>query len=94
MLSQCAYSYGVKIIKLAWVGTRTENFEPTVDFFRDVRASDRNSIFLGSVCWKLLGVPVGLWERHVVAAPLQHLRAQLGSRSALTSTSAVCCYPR
>jgi catechol 2,3-dioxygenase-like lactoylglutathione lyase family enzyme len=36
MLSQCAYSYGVKIIKLAWVGTRTENFEPTVDFFRDV----------------------------------------------------------
>jgi hypothetical protein len=36
MLSQCAYSYGVKIIKLAWLGTRTENFEPTVDFFRDV----------------------------------------------------------
>jgi catechol 2,3-dioxygenase-like lactoylglutathione lyase family enzyme len=26
----------VKIIKLAWVGTRTENFQPTVDFFRDV----------------------------------------------------------
>jgi catechol 2,3-dioxygenase-like lactoylglutathione lyase family enzyme len=36
MLSQCAYSYGVKIIKLAWVGTRTENFQSTVDFFRDV----------------------------------------------------------
>src|SRR5215211_9086405 len=36
MLSQCAYSCGVKIIKLAWVGTRTENFEPTVEFFRDV----------------------------------------------------------
>jgi catechol 2,3-dioxygenase-like lactoylglutathione lyase family enzyme len=35
-LSQCGYSYGVKIIKLAWVGTRTENFQPTVDFFRDV----------------------------------------------------------
>jgi len=35
-LSQCAYSYGVKIIKLAWVGTRTENFQPTVEFFRDV----------------------------------------------------------
>ena len=26
----------MKIIKLAWVGTRTENFQPTVDFFRDV----------------------------------------------------------
>jgi hypothetical protein len=37
-------------------------------------AFDRNSIFLGSVCWKLLCVPVGLGERHVVAAPLQHLR--------------------
>jgi catechol 2,3-dioxygenase-like lactoylglutathione lyase family enzyme len=36
MLSQCAYSYSVKIIKLAWVGTRTENFQSTVDFFRDV----------------------------------------------------------
>jgi catechol 2,3-dioxygenase-like lactoylglutathione lyase family enzyme len=27
---------GVKIIKLAWVGTRTENFQSTVDFFREV----------------------------------------------------------
>jgi catechol 2,3-dioxygenase-like lactoylglutathione lyase family enzyme len=27
---------GVDIIKLAWVGTRTNNFESTVDFFRDV----------------------------------------------------------
>jgi catechol 2,3-dioxygenase-like lactoylglutathione lyase family enzyme len=26
----------VEIIKLAWAGTRTENFEPTADFFRDV----------------------------------------------------------
>jgi catechol 2,3-dioxygenase-like lactoylglutathione lyase family enzyme len=26
----------VDIIKLAWVGTRTNNFESTVDFFRDV----------------------------------------------------------
>jgi catechol 2,3-dioxygenase-like lactoylglutathione lyase family enzyme len=26
----------VDIIKLAWVGTRTENAEPTVAFFRDV----------------------------------------------------------
>jgi catechol 2,3-dioxygenase-like lactoylglutathione lyase family enzyme len=26
----------VKIIKLAWVGTRTENFQPTADFFRDI----------------------------------------------------------
>jgi catechol 2,3-dioxygenase-like lactoylglutathione lyase family enzyme len=26
----------VRIIKLAWVGTRTENFQPTVGFFRDV----------------------------------------------------------
>ena len=26
----------MQIIKLAWVGTRTENFEPTVKFFRDV----------------------------------------------------------
>jgi catechol 2,3-dioxygenase-like lactoylglutathione lyase family enzyme len=26
----------VHIIKLAWVGTRTDNFQPTVDFFRDV----------------------------------------------------------
>jgi catechol 2,3-dioxygenase-like lactoylglutathione lyase family enzyme len=26
----------VEIIKLAWVGTRTENFQPTADFFRDV----------------------------------------------------------
>jgi catechol 2,3-dioxygenase-like lactoylglutathione lyase family enzyme len=26
----------VKTIKLAWVGTRTENFQPTVDFFREV----------------------------------------------------------
>jgi catechol 2,3-dioxygenase-like lactoylglutathione lyase family enzyme len=23
-------------MKLAWVGTRTENFEPTVEFFRDI----------------------------------------------------------
>jgi catechol 2,3-dioxygenase-like lactoylglutathione lyase family enzyme len=28
----------VEIIKLAWVGTRTENFQSTVDFFRDVLA--------------------------------------------------------
>jgi len=26
----------MEIIKLAWVGTRTENAEPTVQFFRDV----------------------------------------------------------
>jgi catechol 2,3-dioxygenase-like lactoylglutathione lyase family enzyme len=26
----------VEIIKLAWVGTRTENFTSTADFFRDV----------------------------------------------------------
>jgi len=26
----------VQIIKLAWVGTRTANFDSTVDFFRDV----------------------------------------------------------
>jgi catechol 2,3-dioxygenase-like lactoylglutathione lyase family enzyme len=26
----------VHIFKLAWVGTRTDNFQPTVDFFRDV----------------------------------------------------------
>jgi catechol 2,3-dioxygenase-like lactoylglutathione lyase family enzyme len=26
---------GVEIIKLAWVGTRTENFQATADFFRD-----------------------------------------------------------
>jgi catechol 2,3-dioxygenase-like lactoylglutathione lyase family enzyme len=26
----------VQIIKLAWVGTRTENFGPTVEFFRDI----------------------------------------------------------
>ena len=31
-----AYQYVVKIIKLAWVGTRTENFEQTADFFRDL----------------------------------------------------------
>jgi catechol 2,3-dioxygenase-like lactoylglutathione lyase family enzyme len=27
---------GVEIVKLAWVGTRTDNAEPTVAFFRDV----------------------------------------------------------
>src|SRR5688572_2653298 len=27
---------GMEIIKLAWVGTRTENFRLTADFFRDV----------------------------------------------------------
>jgi catechol 2,3-dioxygenase-like lactoylglutathione lyase family enzyme len=27
---------GMRIIKLAWVGTRTDNAEPTVAFFRDV----------------------------------------------------------
>ena len=26
----------MRIIKLAWVGTRTDNAEPTVAFFRDV----------------------------------------------------------
>ena len=26
----------MEIIKLAWVGTRTDSFEPTADFFRDV----------------------------------------------------------
>ena len=26
----------VQIIKLAWVGTRTDNFQPTVDFFQDI----------------------------------------------------------
>jgi catechol 2,3-dioxygenase-like lactoylglutathione lyase family enzyme len=30
------YSRGMRIIKLAWVGTRTGNAEPTVAFFRDV----------------------------------------------------------
>jgi catechol 2,3-dioxygenase-like lactoylglutathione lyase family enzyme len=34
--ARVAYQYGVKIIKLAWVGTRTENFQQTADFFRDV----------------------------------------------------------
>jgi glyoxylase I family protein len=29
-------SVRVEIIKLAWVGTRTDNFQPTADFFRDV----------------------------------------------------------
>ncbi len=29
-------SVAVQIIKLAWVGTRTNNFDSTVDFFRDV----------------------------------------------------------
>jgi catechol 2,3-dioxygenase-like lactoylglutathione lyase family enzyme len=33
--SQSAYLYGMKIIKFAWLGTRTENFQPTADFFRD-----------------------------------------------------------
>jgi glyoxylase I family protein len=27
---------GVEIIKLAWVGTLTDNFQPTADFFGDV----------------------------------------------------------
>ena len=27
---------GMEIIKLAWVGTRTDNFQLTADFFRDV----------------------------------------------------------
>lgn len=27
---------GMRIIKLAWIGTRTHNAEPTVAFFRDV----------------------------------------------------------
>ena len=49
-LSQCGYSYGVKIIKLAWVGTRTENFQPTVDFFEMSWTFDRKSTFLDSVC--------------------------------------------
>ena len=31
-----AYLYGVKIIKLAWVGTRTDSFESTAAFFADV----------------------------------------------------------
>jgi catechol 2,3-dioxygenase-like lactoylglutathione lyase family enzyme len=26
----------VQTIKLAWVGTRTDNFQPTVDFFQDI----------------------------------------------------------
>jgi catechol 2,3-dioxygenase-like lactoylglutathione lyase family enzyme len=33
---QEAYQYRMKIIKLAWVGTRTENFQQTADFFRDL----------------------------------------------------------
>jgi catechol 2,3-dioxygenase-like lactoylglutathione lyase family enzyme len=35
-LGQCAYLYLVKIIKLAWLGTRTENFQSTVDFFQEI----------------------------------------------------------
>jgi catechol 2,3-dioxygenase-like lactoylglutathione lyase family enzyme len=34
--AKVAYQYRVKIIKLAWVGTRTENFQQTADFFRDL----------------------------------------------------------
>jgi catechol 2,3-dioxygenase-like lactoylglutathione lyase family enzyme len=30
------YGPGMRIIKLAWVGTRTDNPEPTVAFFREV----------------------------------------------------------
>ena len=30
------YASAMRIIKLAWVGTRTDNAEPTVAFFRDV----------------------------------------------------------
>jgi catechol 2,3-dioxygenase-like lactoylglutathione lyase family enzyme len=30
------YGSSMRIIKLAWVGTRTDNAEPTVAFFRDV----------------------------------------------------------
>jgi catechol 2,3-dioxygenase-like lactoylglutathione lyase family enzyme len=35
-LRDSVYPIGVEIIKLAWVGTRTENADPTVAFFRDV----------------------------------------------------------
>ena len=35
-MTPTAGRYVVKIIKLAWVGTRTENFEQTADFFRDL----------------------------------------------------------
>jgi catechol 2,3-dioxygenase-like lactoylglutathione lyase family enzyme len=55
-LSQCGYSYGVKIIKLAWVGTRTENFQPTVDFFRDVLGL-RSAVDLPGFC--VLKLPDG-----------------------------------
>ena len=32
----CAYPYLVKIHKLAWVGTRTDNFQATAEFFQTV----------------------------------------------------------
>jgi hypothetical protein len=40
----------MRIIKLAWVGTRTENAEPTVAFFRDVLGLASNWTVRGSGC--------------------------------------------
>jgi catechol 2,3-dioxygenase-like lactoylglutathione lyase family enzyme len=47
---------GVDIIKLAWVGTRTNNFESTVDFFRDVLGLTPDSDLPG---FRVLKLPDG-----------------------------------
>jgi catechol 2,3-dioxygenase-like lactoylglutathione lyase family enzyme len=41
------------IIKLAWVGTRTENFKPTADFFRDVLGLETDLVRAGFQVLKL-----------------------------------------
>jgi catechol 2,3-dioxygenase-like lactoylglutathione lyase family enzyme len=46
----------VDIIKLAWVGTRTNNFESTVDFFRDVLGLTPDSNLPG---FRVLKLPDG-----------------------------------
>ena len=98
MLSQCAYSYGVKIIKFAWVGTCTENFEPTVDFFRDVLGL-RSELDLPG--FRVLKLPDGSKEevfgpdsdinRHFTTGPVagflvDDVRAAFTAPGALTSS--------
>ena len=86
----------MKIIKLAWVGTRTENFQSTVDFFQKSWAFDRSWIFRG---FRVLKLPDGYKvevfgtdsdvNRHFTTGPVAGLLAAAHAGQVLVSAAVV-----
>lgn len=66
MAQQRGHEGVVKILKLAWLGTRTDRPEPTVAFFRDVLRLQLASSWRTSGCF---GCPTGArWKSSITTA--------------------------